>query len=157
LGGYEAVVNWDWLRAGSPETRETPAPRGACPSFSTGANEAVAVGAPCGEGAVLLRGLGEIGTVPDASGSAQIKAVIWDTTAEEMSHPDAVEGLRALAGHAPIVALVNFPRPDDCRRAMAAGVAAVIAKPFSIHDLLWQIARVVAGPPSTKSQNGVGS
>jgi CheY-like chemotaxis protein len=71
--------------------------------------------------------------------------ILWDTSADEMTNPAALERLRALAGQGPILAVVGFPRPDDIRRAAEAGIAAVVSKPYSVHDLLWQLARVVDG------------
>ena len=40
---------------------------------------------------------------------------------------------------APVVALLGFPRPEDCRQARANGAAAILSKPFSIQDLYWQL------------------
>jgi CheY-like chemotaxis protein len=60
---------------------------------------------------------------------------------------DEAGRLRALAaalGHVPIVALLDFPRLDDCRRARRAGARAVLSKPLSLEDLFWQIDRVTA-------------
>ena len=49
-------------------------------------------------------------------------------------------GLVAALSPAPVVALVDFPRIEDQRRAVAAGAAAVLAKPLQVDDLLWQLA-----------------
>ena len=39
----------------------------------------------------------------------------------------------------PVVALLDYVRRQDFDRAMAAGVAAVVAKPLLTHDLLWYL------------------
>lgn len=39
----------------------------------------------------------------------------------------------------PIIALLDFPRREDQQRALAAGAAAVLAKPLSLEDLFWQL------------------
>jgi CheY-like chemotaxis protein len=44
-----------------------------------------------------------------------------------------------LVDHAPVVALAGFPRADNVARALAAGISAVIAKPYLLDDLCWQI------------------
>ena len=38
-----------------------------------------------------------------------------------------------------ILALVSFPRLEDRQRLLAAGVAAVLAKPLSAAELFWLI------------------
>ena len=70
------------------------------------------------------------------------RLILWDATPEQIIDPAAIQKLRAACGSGPIVAVVGFVRGDDCRRAAAAGVAAVVTKPYLIHDLLWQLARV---------------
>jgi CheY-like chemotaxis protein len=44
----------------------------------------------------------------------------------------------------PIVVLVHFPRPEDRRRLLAAGAAAVMAKPVLLPDLSSQLERLLA-------------
>ena len=39
----------------------------------------------------------------------------------------------------PIIALLDFPRIEDARRALSAGAAAVLSKPLLVHDLFWQL------------------
>ncbi|MBN2294296.1 MAG: hypothetical protein JXM70_17845 [Pirellulales bacterium] len=43
----------------------------------------------------------------------------------------------------PILALLDFPRIEDHKRAIAAGAAAVLSKPLAVDDLLWQLDQVV--------------
>lgn len=69
-------------------------------------------------------------------------AVIWDADVERMTDPAALQIVRTCAGQGPLLALVTFPRADDCRRAAEAGLAGVISKPFLVQDLLWHLDRV---------------
>jgi len=48
---------------------------------------------------------------------------------------------RIVACHrpAPVIALLDFVRRQDYDLAMSAGVRAVVAKPFLVHDLLWHL------------------
>ena len=56
-----------------------------------------------------------------------------------------LEHLAAGFRPAPTIALLDFPRIDDCNRAMAAGAAAVVSKPLYLDDLFWQMDRLVQG------------
>ncbi|HTU27541.1 MAG TPA: hypothetical protein VMF30_19180 [Pirellulales bacterium] len=69
-------------------------------------------------------------------------AVLWDARAEEAGRSELVERLRRATEGAAVVALLGFPRPDEIERATAAGVAAVVSKPFLLADLAWQLDRV---------------
>jgi len=40
---------------------------------------------------------------------------------------------------APVIALLDFPRIEDRRRALSAGAAAVISKPVQVEDLYWEL------------------
>ncbi len=46
----------------------------------------------------------------------------------------------------PVVALLDFPRVSTCERARACGAAAVVARPFQLEDLIWQLDRVQGVP-----------
>jgi CheY-like chemotaxis protein len=70
-------------------------------------------------------------------------AVVWDTSIEPATDARRVEQLRRAAGGAPVVAVVGFPREQMVRRALAAGVADVVSKPYRVCDLLWQVRRAV--------------
>jgi CheY-like chemotaxis protein len=75
----------------------------------------------------------------------RVRAVVWDTSPEEMTEPRALSVFRDRFGWAPVLAVVDFPRADDFARAIEAGVEAVISKPYSIHDLLWHLDRAIGG------------
>jgi AmiR/NasT family two-component response regulator len=62
--------------------------------------------------------------------------ILWDATHEQIGDPAAIQKVREACGAGPIVAVVGFVRPDGCRLAAEAGVAAVVTKPYLIHDLL---------------------
>lgn len=56
---------------------------------------------------------------------------------------DEFEHMVATLGPAPIIALLDFPRIDDCHRALSAGAAAVVSKPLHVEDLFWELDRVL--------------
>jgi CheY-like chemotaxis protein len=63
-------------------------------------------------------------------------------------HGDELEQLRRLTnalGRTPVIALLDFPRIEDERRAIAAGAVAVLSKPFNLDDLFWQLDEAVGG------------
>jgi hypothetical protein len=62
-------------------------------------------------------------------------AGIWDESQVRAS-PDPLRAFAHRLGHAPIVALVNFPRLEDYRRLHNEGVSQLIAKPFLNTDLI---------------------
>ena len=70
-------------------------------------------------------------------------AIVWDTDPARIGDIGMVERVRQSAAGAPLVALAGFPRRDDIRRAQAAGIAAVVSKPFLIDDLYWQLDEAV--------------
>jgi CheY-like chemotaxis protein len=76
------------------------------------------------------------------SGSSPPPIILWDALPEQIADARAIGEVRAICGAGPIVAVVGFARTDDCQRSVAAGVAAVVTKPYLIHDLLWQLAEV---------------
>ncbi len=73
---------------------------------------------------------------------AGAKAILWDCPVEEATNAHRVAQLRAAADGAPLFAMLSFPRGEDCQRAIEAGVAAVISKPFLASDLFWHLGEV---------------
>jgi CheY-like chemotaxis protein len=66
----------------------------------------------------------------------QATAIVWDTEPHCIIDRTAVDRIRQSAPTAALVALVNFPRPDDRHLAARAGVTAVVSKPYQVQDLL---------------------
>jgi DNA-binding response OmpR family regulator len=66
-------------------------------------------------------------------------ALLWDTTPEQIRDRVAVNRLRAAFGSAPMLAMVDFPRPEDVCQAHSLGIDHVFSKPYSIRDLLDRI------------------
>jgi len=58
---------------------------------------------------------------------------------------DELRHLAAALRPAPIVALLDFPRIEDRRRALSAGAAAVVSKPLQLEDLFWEMDRALEG------------
>lgn len=65
--------------------------------------------------------------------------VLWDTSPASVCDPQQVSALRLRYGAAPILALVTFPRHQTTAAARQAGVAALLAKPFLLDDLIAEI------------------
>jgi DNA-binding NarL/FixJ family response regulator len=72
-------------------------------------------------------------------------ALLWNAHAGELCNPQAVAAVKGVAPGAALIALVTFPRPSDARRAAELGVAAIVAKPYLVADLLESICRAAEG------------
>jgi AmiR/NasT family two-component response regulator len=64
------------------------------------------------------------------------RAVVWDAPPRREKQHLELRMLTEQMPHAPIVALVNFPRIEDQHRLVGAGAAAVLSKPLEIDGLL---------------------
>lgn len=71
-------------------------------------------------------------------------AMVWDAAPDDLHRAEKIATLREMVGGSPIVAVTTFPRPDDVARAAELGLAAVVAKPLLIADLLRAIDAAVA-------------
>jgi hypothetical protein len=92
--------------------------------------------------ACRLRGYATVSLRPGAvaaAGVAGAVAAVWDTTSEQSGDAALVDRLRKSLGHIPLLALLDFPRDQHVAAARSAGVAAVMAKPYLIDDLYWQL------------------
>jgi CheY-like chemotaxis protein len=78
---------------------------------------------------------------PQAS-SLKPQAALWDTSPDAASNAAAVRRVLAVVDGAPLLALIGFPRAGDVALARAAGVAAVIAKPYLLDDVFWRLERL---------------
>ncbi len=90
----------------------------------------------------VCRGAGYVTMVArpdDLIFTGEARAVLWDTPPGALQDAASIDRIRTLAGAVPIVALVGFPRSDDVRAALTAGIAAVLAKPYRTTDLLWHL------------------
>jgi CheY-like chemotaxis protein len=74
---------------------------------------------------------------PSCSGG--LAAAIWDGDGWDAFDARLLEKTVQLHQPAPVVALLDVVRRNDCDRALAAGASSVIAKPFLVNDLLWQL------------------
>lgn len=74
-----------------------------------------------------------------ARGVAGVRAGIFDATECREEEAASLSGLAAAIRPSPVVALLDFPRVDDCDRALRAGATAVLSKPLLIDDLFWQL------------------
>ena len=70
---------------------------------------------------------------------------IWDATCCNERETAELRGWVAMLGEAPIVALLDFPRVEDCQRARSAGAAAVLSKPLLLNDLHEELERLLTG------------
>lgn len=61
--------------------------------------------------------------------------VVWDVGPVGSETLAVWECMAPLFQEAPVLALAGFPRPDDVRRLMAMGLAAVMSKPLSTREL----------------------
>jgi len=72
-------------------------------------------------------------------------AAIFDGTDGRGPELEQLGRLAAALPRVPILTLLDFPRIEDHDRALAAGAAAVLAKPVLLEDLFWQIDRLLSG------------
>lgn len=71
--------------------------------------------------------------------TAVADALLFDGTDCQDHELADLARLAALVRPAPVVVLLDFPRVEDRDRALAAGAAAVLAKPLLLEDLFWQL------------------
>ena len=92
--------------------------------------------------ACRLRGYTSVRLPAAAGQSARIAAVdvlLFDGTDGEDHELIELARLAASVRPAPVVVLLDFPRVEDRDRVLAAGAAAVLAKPLLLEDLFWQL------------------
>jgi CheY-like chemotaxis protein len=110
--------------------------------------------AAAGALAAVCRGAGYVPSVErpvDSITNVAARAVLWDTWPEALRDAESIKRIRHLASGAPIVALAGFPRADDVRAALAAGIAAVVSKPYRTADLLWHLRQCLIKDPTSSS------
>jgi len=77
--------------------------------------------------------------VPSPPIPAAYQAILYDCAGSLAESTVQLESLAAQYPQVPIIALCGFPRIDEILKAHAAGVSAVISKPFEIPALRWQL------------------
>jgi CheY-like chemotaxis protein len=78
-------------------------------------------------------------------------AVLWDSNDLTEANIGGLRQVIARFQPSPVIAVLNFPRPDDYQRAIQAGAAAVISKPYSIEDILWRLDQTLGSPENRRS------
>jgi DNA-binding NarL/FixJ family response regulator len=140
LAGRDST--WDLPATATEEERllaasKTPWPRRqglvllATPCFEMEALLA-AVCRACGYATVWLR-------EPQAARAEGATAAIFDASDGSQWELNQLRRLATAVAPAPVVALMDFPRIEDLERFLAAGAAAVLAKPLNVDDLVWEI------------------
>jgi CheY-like chemotaxis protein len=76
-----------------------------------------------------------------------VRAAIFDGNDCRGKELQWLRDAAAMLSPIPTIALLDFPRVDDCRRALAAGARAVLSKPLLLEDLFWQIDRLTEHQP----------
>lgn len=71
-------------------------------------------------------------------------AAIWDGSQCQPSEAAELACFRTAVPRVPIVALLDFPRQEGRARALQAGAAQVVSKPYLLHDLFWALAQATA-------------
>lgn len=153
------MPEWSQPLTASSEERtlalaQRPLPRASDPS--TGA--VVAIVAPHAATAAALADVVRLGGYephvipPGAEGCLLAgEILLWDAHADEVCDAQAVAIVRRNAPTAALIALVTFPRPADAWCAMELGIAAIVAKPYRVADLLQALSeatRAVVRPAS---------
>ena len=94
-----------------------------------------AIGVPCAD-----VGYATHWVLPDGpTYAAGVIAAIVDGVAVAGPTLDRLEDVVKRTAPAPVIAVLDFVRRQDYERAMAAGVAAVVAKPLLMYDVLWHL------------------
>jgi hypothetical protein len=66
-------------------------------------------------------------------------AAVWDVRSRATGDAKRLAEWRMALGDAPIAALVDFPRDEDCEQLIAAGASFVVSKPFWLADLFGRL------------------
>lgn len=77
-----------------------------------------------------------------SSGAA---AAIWEGVSADGQEMGAIREVVGQHAPAPVIALLDFVRHEDIARLMAIGASRVLAKPFLLNDLLWQLEQALDG------------
>ena len=83
-------------------------------------------------------------------GVAGMRAIIVDCH-DVAGALDLTSTLPAEVQQMPRLVLANFPRLEDVQQAAADGRTVVVAKPFRLHDVLWQLSELLAADEETRA------
>lgn len=64
-----------------------------------------------------------------------LKAAVWEAACCDAIHSRSLQDLARVARDVPLIALLDFPRLEDVRRAISLGATHVLPKPLSWDDL----------------------
>ena len=78
-----------------------------------------------------------------------LQVCLWDFTHSSDLEFVAMSEFRAQNPEVQVIALVNFPRLKDQKRAQLAGATSTISKPLMLDDLFWTLKEVL---PSGQEQ-----
>lgn len=90
------------------------------------------------------RGMAAVWRRDDATRIENATVALFDCDEFGDTELGRLRRLSAAMGNAPVIAMASFPRIEDHRRALAAGAAAVVSKPFLWDDLFDEIDRTAA-------------
>jgi CheY-like chemotaxis protein len=106
----------------------------------------IAIDSPDAESAEVLAdvvravGFSAVWQPPRSSGFIDgVRAIVCEADDAGNETVERVAQLSRQFAPSPVVALLNFPQPEDIERIMGAGAAAVVAKPFTLHEILAQL------------------
>lgn len=69
---------------------------------------------------------------------------VFDCPAGLEASADALVAVRDRFPETPLVALLGFPRPEDCERASSLGATSVLSKPYRVQELGWTLTNLAA-------------
>ena len=78
-----------------------------------------------------------------------VDAAIWEEHACDADRAEYLTRFVVALAPARVLALLNFPRAEDCERALSAGAAAILSKPLLLGDLFAELERVLLGRRSS--------
>jgi len=87
-----------------------------------------------------------------AAYSSGAAAAIWDGISLDGQENGHLEEVIKQHAPVPVIALLDYVRREDVERIRAMGAHRVLAKPFVLNDLLWQLGQVLDG---TRGQRAV--
>ena len=74
-----------------------------------------------------------------------LQACLWDFAHLSDFEFDSMSEFHAQNPEVQVIALVNFPRLEDDKRAQMAGATSIVSKPLMLDDLFWTLNEVLPG------------